>query len=82
MTLNRLDPQLSCRHPPSCSTWLLGPWGSSHPAFRSWGFLAAGSSASSALSPQTAQLQLAKQNAQDQPGVEAHQQEVRELKHK
>ncbi|XP_059575945.1 required for excision 1-B domain-containing protein [Alligator mississippiensis] len=30
----------------------------------------------------TAQLQLAKQNAQDQPGVEAHQQEVRELKHK
>ncbi|XP_019369178.1 PREDICTED: uncharacterized protein C19orf60 homolog [Gavialis gangeticus] len=30
----------------------------------------------------TAQLQLAKQNAQDQPGLEAHQQEVRELKHK
>ncbi|XP_032064661.1 required for excision 1-B domain-containing protein [Thamnophis elegans] len=30
----------------------------------------------------TAQLQLAKQNAQDQPGVEAHTQEVQELKHK
>ncbi|XP_058019465.1 required for excision 1-B domain-containing protein isoform X2 [Ahaetulla prasina] len=30
----------------------------------------------------TAQLQLAKQNVQDQPGVEAHAQEVRELKHK
>ncbi|XP_066492431.1 required for excision 1-B domain-containing protein [Tiliqua scincoides] len=31
---------------------------------------------------QTAQLQLAKQNAQDHPGVEAHEQEVRQLKHK
>lgn len=31
---------------------------------------------------QTAQLQLAKQNVQDQPGVEAHTQEVQELKHK
>uniref|UniRef100_A0A1W7RIW3 Putative C19orf60-like protein n=1 Tax=Agkistrodon contortrix contortrix TaxID=8713 RepID=A0A1W7RIW3_AGKCO len=30
----------------------------------------------------TAQLQLAKQNLQDQPGVEAHRQEVQELKHK
>ncbi|XP_062452277.1 required for excision 1-B domain-containing protein [Rhea pennata] len=30
----------------------------------------------------TAQLQLARQHAQDQPGVDAHQQEVRELKHK
>ncbi|XP_034278516.1 required for excision 1-B domain-containing protein isoform X2 [Pantherophis guttatus] len=30
----------------------------------------------------TAQLQLAKQNVQDQPGVEAHTQEVQELKHK
>ncbi|XP_061456710.1 required for excision 1-B domain-containing protein isoform X2 [Rhineura floridana] len=29
----------------------------------------------------TAQLQLAKQNAQDHPGVEAHAQEVREVKH-
>lgn len=32
--------------------------------------------------PQTAQLQLARQQAQDQPEVDAHQQEVRELKHK
>lgn len=31
---------------------------------------------------QTAQLQLAQQQAQDQPEVDAHQQEVRELKHK
>ncbi|XP_047908358.1 required for excision 1-B domain-containing protein [Anser cygnoides] len=30
----------------------------------------------------TAQLQLARQQAQEQPGVDAHQQEVRELKHK
>uniref|UniRef100_A0A8C8B843 Required for excision 1-B domain containing n=1 Tax=Otus sunia TaxID=257818 RepID=A0A8C8B843_9STRI len=30
----------------------------------------------------TAQLQLARQQAQDQPHVDAHQQEVRELKHK
>ncbi|KAH0625783.1 hypothetical protein JD844_034030 [Phrynosoma platyrhinos] len=30
----------------------------------------------------TAQLQLAKQNVQDHPEVEAHAQEVRELKHK
>ncbi|XP_074894008.1 required for excision 1-B domain-containing protein [Buteo buteo] len=30
----------------------------------------------------TAQLQLARQQAQDQPDVDAHQQEVRELKHK
>ncbi|XP_074927058.1 required for excision 1-B domain-containing protein [Chelonoidis abingdonii] len=30
----------------------------------------------------TAQLQLARQNAQDQPGVPAHQQEVQELKYK
>ncbi|KAM6294808.1 required for excision 1-B domain-containing protein [Aegotheles albertisi] len=30
----------------------------------------------------TAQLQLARQQAQDQPEVDAHQQEVRELKHK
>uniref|UniRef100_A0A8U7NI20 Required for excision 1-B domain containing n=1 Tax=Corvus moneduloides TaxID=1196302 RepID=A0A8U7NI20_CORMO len=30
----------------------------------------------------TAQLQLAQQQAQDQPEVDAHQQEVRELKHK
>ncbi|XP_075759007.1 required for excision 1-B domain-containing protein [Pelodiscus sinensis] len=30
----------------------------------------------------TAQLQLAKQNVQDQPGEPAHQQEVQELKHK
>ncbi|XP_068776308.1 required for excision 1-B domain-containing protein [Struthio camelus] len=30
----------------------------------------------------TAQLQLARQRAQDQPGVDAHQQEVRELKHR
>ncbi|XP_026543602.1 required for excision 1-B domain-containing protein [Notechis scutatus] len=30
----------------------------------------------------TAQLQLAKQNVQDQPGVEANTQEVQELKHK
>ncbi|XP_025894589.1 required for excision 1-B domain-containing protein [Nothoprocta perdicaria] len=30
----------------------------------------------------TAQLQLARQRAQDEPGVDAHEQEVRELKHK
>ncbi|KAK2541840.1 hypothetical protein Q9966_003678 [Columba livia] len=30
----------------------------------------------------TAQLQLARQRAQDEPDVDAHQQEVRELKHK
>ncbi|KAI6072398.1 60S ribosomal protein L40 [Aix galericulata] len=30
----------------------------------------------------TAQLQLARQRVQDEPGVDAHQQEVRELKHK
>ncbi|XP_067168860.1 required for excision 1-B domain-containing protein [Apteryx mantelli] len=30
----------------------------------------------------TAQLQLARQRAQDQPGEDAHQQEVRELKHR
>ncbi|XP_039205390.1 required for excision 1-B domain-containing protein isoform X1 [Crotalus tigris] len=34
------------------------------------------------LPSSTAQLQLAKQNLQDQPGVEAHRQEVQELKHK
>lgn len=32
--------------------------------------------------PQTAQLQLARQQAQEQPEVDAHQQEVQELKHK
>ncbi|XP_053149175.1 required for excision 1-B domain-containing protein [Hemicordylus capensis] len=30
----------------------------------------------------TAQLQIAKQNAQDHPGAEAHEQEVRDVKHK
>lgn len=46
------------------------------------GLLFGGVSAPAVSPPQTAQLQLARQQAQDQPDVDAHQQEVRELKHK
>lgn len=43
---------------------------------------ALGGLSSHGVPPQTAQLQLARQQAQDQPDVDAHQQEVQELKHK
>lgn len=51
-----------------------GPWGSAGGG--------SGGLSSRGVPPQTAQLQLARQQAQDQPEVDAHQQEVRELKHK
>lgn len=46
------------------------------------GFWRGGSHLLPCPSPKTAQLQLARQRAQDEPDVDAHQQEVRELKHK
>lgn len=61
----------------------LGGWGGVPPlAGAGLGLLFGGVSAPAVSPPQTAQLQLARQQAQDQPDVDAHQQEVRELKHK
>lgn len=44
--------------------------------------LVLGGLSSNGVPTQTAQLQLARQQAQDQPEVDVHQQEVQELKHK